>query len=282
MAKRIGSFAEITSQYDAIFCDVWGVLHNGVDPFPTAAAALEAARDEGLAVILITNSPRIAPQVVAQLRQIGIQDGAYDRIVTSGDVTRGLIAQGPKKVFLLGPDRDLAIIEGLGVERVDAKDAETVVCTGFFDDETEKPEDYTDMLEDFQARNVPMVCANPDLVVERGHRIIPCAGAMAAYYHQLGGEIRIAGKPHAPIYDAVLATAHELRGDFPKSRILAIGDGMPTDVHGALDYGLDLLYISGGIHAKEYTLNGETDEAILHAYLEREKAAPKWWMPRLA
>jgi HAD superfamily hydrolase (TIGR01450 family) len=282
MAKRIESFAEITSQYDAVFCDVWGVLHNGIDPFPKSAAALEAARGEGLTVVLITNSPRMAPLVVDQLRQIGIQDAAYDRIVTSGDVTRGLIAEGPKKVFLLGPERDIAIIEGLGVERVEAKEAESVVCTGFFDDEKEVPEDYTEMLKELQSRGVPMICANPDLVVERGHRMIPCAGAMAAYYNQLGGTIRIAGKPHTPIYEAVLETAKELRGDFPKSRILAIGDGMPTDVRGALDYGLDLLYISGGIHAKEYTLNGETDEAILHAYLEREKATPKWWMPRLA
>jgi HAD superfamily hydrolase (TIGR01450 family) len=282
MAKRIGNFAEITSRYDAVFCDVWGVVHNGVDPFPKAAAALEAARKEGLTVVLITNSPRIAPQVVTQLRQIGVPDSAYDRIVTSGDVTRVLIAEGPKKVFLLGPERDLALIEGLGVERVSADEAESVVCSGFFDDEREKPEDYTDMLKAFQARRVPMICANPDLVVERGHRIIPCAGAMAAYYNQLGGQTRIAGKPHRPIYDEVLSVARKVRGDVPMNRILAIGDGMPTDVRGALDYGLDLLYISGGIHAKEYTLSGETDEAILTAYLEREKAAPKWWMPRLA
>jgi HAD superfamily hydrolase (TIGR01450 family) len=282
MAKRIGNFAEITSRYDAVFCDVWGVVHNGVDPFPKAAAALEAARKEGLTVVLITNSPRIAPQVVTQLRQIGVPDSAYDRIVTSGDVTRVLIAEGPKKVFLLGPERDLALIEGLGVERVSADEAESVVCSGFFDDEREKPEDYTDMLKAFQARRVPMICANPDLVVERGHRIIPCAGAMAAYYNQLGGQTRIAGKPHRPIYDEVLSVARKVRGDVPMNRILAIGDGMPTDVRGALDYGLDLLYISGGIHAKEYTLSGETDAAILTAYLEREKAAPKWWMPRLA
>ncbi len=282
MAKRIENLAEITSRYDAVFCDVWGVVHNGIDPFPKAAAALEAARGEGLTVVLITNSPRIAPQVVTQLRQIGIQDGAYDRIVTSGDVTRRLIAEGHRKVFLLGPERDVALIEGLGVERVDARDADCVVCTGFFDDETETPEDYTEMLTDFREREVPMICANPDLVVERGHRIIPCAGAMAAYYTQLGGTTRIAGKPHKPIYDEVLSVALQAHGDFPLDRVLAIGDGMPTDVRGALDYGLDLLYISGGIHAKEYTLNGETDEAILTAYLERERATPKWWMPRLA
>jgi len=282
MAQRIENFAEITSHYDAVFCDVWGVLHNGVSPFPKAAAALQAAREAGLTVVLITNSPRIAPLVVDQLRNIGIQDEAYDRIVTSGDVTRGLIAEGPKKVFLLGPDRDIAIIEGIGVTRVSAEGAGCVVCTGFFDDETETPEDYTDMLKAFQARDVPLICANPDLIVERGHKMIPCAGAMAAYYDQLGGKTRIAGKPHKPIYDAVLSVAREMRGDLKMDRILAIGDGMPTDVRGALDYGLDLLYISGGIHAAEYTLNGETDEAILTAYLEREKATPKWWMPRLA
>jgi HAD superfamily hydrolase (TIGR01450 family) len=282
MAKQIENLAEITGRYDALFCDVWGVVHNGVDPFPKAAAALEAARGKGLTVVLITNSPRIAPQVVTQLRQIGIQDGAYDRIVTSGDVTRRLIAEGPRKVFLLGPERDVALIEGLGVERVDAREADSIVCTGFFDDETETPEDYADMLKDFRARDVPMICANPDLVVERGHRIIPCAGAVAAYYTQLGGQTRIAGKPHTPIYDEVLSVAREAHGDLPLDRVLAIGDGMPTDVRGALDYGLDLLYISGGIHAKEYTLDGKTDEAILTAYLEREGATPTWWMPRLA
>lgn len=282
MARRIASFAEITDLYDVVLCDVWGVLHNGVDAFPKASEALERARAAGLTVVLITNSPRIAPQVVAQLRQIGVPDGAYDRIVTSGDVTRVLIAEGPKKVFLLGPDRDLAIIEGLDVERVSAEEADSIVCTGFFDDETQAPEDYTDMLKAFQARGVPMICANPDLVVERGHRIIPCAGAMAAYYNQLGGATRIAGKPHKPIYEATLVAAREVRGDFPMKRVLAIGDGMPTDVRGALDYGLDLLYISGGIHAQEYTLNGSTDEALLNAYLEGQGATPLWWMPRLA
>ncbi|MEH7905259.1 TIGR01459 family HAD-type hydrolase [Rhizobium laguerreae] len=282
MAKRIENFSEISGHYDVVLCDVWGVVHNGVDPFPKAAAALEAARESGLAVVLITNSPRLSWQVVEQLRQIGVPDSAYDRIVTSGDVTRGLIAEGPKTVFLLGHERNSPLLDGLDIERRSAGEAQSLVCTGFFDDETEKPEDYTDMLLDFKARDVPMICANPDLIVERGHRIIPCAGAIAAYYQQLGGKTRIAGKPHRPIYEATLAAARELRGDFTVERVLAIGDGMPTDVRGALNYGLDLLYISGGIHAKEYTLNGETDEAILNAYLERENAAPKWWMPRLA
>ena len=282
MGKRIESFREIGGLYDVALCDVWGVLHNGVSTYKEASIALEAARGEGMTVVLITNSPRVAPRVVEQLRVIGVPDSAYDRIVTSGDVTRSLIAEGPKKVFLLGPERDIGILEGLDVQRVEAEEAESIICTGFFDDETETPDDYTDMLTAWAARKVPLICANPDLVVERGHRMIPCAGAMAAYYERLGGQTRIAGKPHRPIYEAALAAAREVRSEFPLSRVVAIGDGMPTDVRGALDYGLDLLYISHGIHAREYVVDGHTDEAALGAFLAREQASPKWWMPRLA
>lgn len=282
MAHRIHTLGDITDGFDVILSDVWGVLHNGVSAFPDAAIALRTAREAGKTVVLITNSPRPAPGVIAQLRVLGVPDEAYDRIITSGDVTRGLIAEGPRKVFLLGPERDMPLLEGLDVEVVGETEADSVVCTGFFDDETETPEDYTDMLKSFVARKVPMICANPDLVVERGERIIPCAGAMAAYYEQLGGEVRIAGKPHAPIYEACLAAAKEVRGAFAKDRVLAIGDGMPTDVKGAIASGLNLLYISGGIHVAEYTLNGQTDEALLNAYLKGQGASPGWWMPRLA
>ncbi|WP_296065204.1 TIGR01459 family HAD-type hydrolase [uncultured Agrobacterium sp.] len=282
MAHRIHTLGDITDGFDVILSDVWGVLHNGVSAFPDAAIALRTAREAGKTVVLITNSPRPAPGVIAQLRVLGVPDEAYDRIITSGDVTRGLIAEGPRKVFLLGPERDMPLLEGLDVEVVGEAEADSVVCTGFFDDETETPEDYTDMLKSFVARKVPMICANPDLVVERGERIIPCAGAMAAYYEQLGGEVRIAGKPHSPIYEACLAAAKEVRGAFAKDRVLAIGDGMPTDVKGAIASGLNLLYISGGIHVAEYTLNGQTDEALLNAYLKGQGASPGWWMPRLA
>ncbi|TPP10054.1 TIGR01459 family HAD-type hydrolase [Rhizobium glycinendophyticum] len=282
MARSISTLGDVTDSYDVILCDVWGVLHNGIDAFPLAGEALTAARNKGLTVVLITNSPRPAIGVIPQLRAIGVPDTAYDRIVTSGDVTRTLIAAGPKKVFLLGPARDLPLFDGLDVEVVSQEEADCVVCTGFFDDEVEQPEDYRDMLTDFVARKVPLICANPDLVVERGHRIIPCAGAVAAFYTALGGETRIAGKPHTPIYEATLAAAREARGDFDKSRVLAIGDGMPTDVKGAVDAGLDLLYISGGIHAADYAVNGLTDEGALHVFLDREKVAPQYWMHRLA
>ncbi len=282
MAKRIQNLSEVIGGYDVVLSDVWGVVHNGVAAFQHSCQALAAARKAGATVVLITNSPRPAPGVIEQLKVLGVSDDTYDRIVTSGDVTRHLIAEGPKKVFLLGPERDMPLFDGLDVEVVSADEAEAIVCTGFFDDEKEVPEDYTDMLTAWVKRDVPFICANPDLVVERGHRIIPCAGAVAAYYEQLGGKTRIAGKPHFPIYDASLAAAREARGEFDKSKVLAIGDGMPTDVRGALSQGLDLLYISAGIHVAEYTVNGETDEAILQAWLKSENAAPKFWMPRLA
>lgn len=282
MAKRIQNLSEVIGGYDVVLSDVWGVVHNGVAAFPHSCQALAAARKAGATVVLITNSPRRAPGVIEQLKLLGVEDGTYDRIVTSGDVTRHLIAEGPKKVFLLGPERDMPLFDGLDVEVVSAEEAEAIVCTGFFDDEKEVPEDYTDMLKAWVARDVPFICANPDLVVERGHKIIPCAGAVAAYYEQLGGKTRIAGKPHFPIYEASLAAAREVRGEFDKAKVLAIGDGMPTDVRGALSQGLDLLYISAGIHVAEYTVNGETDEAILQAWLKSENATPKFWMPRLA
>ena len=283
MAERISNLAAITEHYDVVLCDVWGVLHNGVDCFPLASQALASARQAGVTVVLITNSPRPSPGVIGQLKTMGVLDAAYDRIVTSGDVTMRLVAEGPRKVFFLGPERDLPIFDGIDVEITSPEEAEAIVCTGFYDDETDTPEDYQDLLSPLAARGLPLICANPDLIVERGHRMIPCAGAIAAYYQQLGGTTRIAGKPHAPIYAAALAAAREHRAaEIDLTRVLAIGDGMPTDVRGAIDAGLDLLYISGGIHAAEYTINGKPDEAILNAYLERENAAPKWWMQRLA
>ncbi len=282
MAKRIEGLGDVIGGYDVVLSDVWGVVHNGVEAFQHSCAALAEARRAGATVVLITNSPRPSPGVIEQLGALGVADETYDRVVTSGDVTRDLLADAPNKIFLIGPERDLNFFDGLDVEMVAAADADCVVCTGFFDDEKEVPEDYRDMLTDFAGRDLPFICANPDLVVERGEKIIPCAGAVAAFYEQLGGKTRIAGKPHRPIYEAALAAARDVRGEFARDRVLAIGDGMPTDVRGALSQGLDLLYISSGIHVREYTVNGETDEAILNEWLRQENAAPKFWMPRLA
>ena len=282
MPQRIQSLKDITVHYDVILCDVWGVLHNGVAPFPGAGKALAQARANGATVVLITNSPRPNDSVAVQLDGIGVPRDAWDRIVTSGDVTRGLIRQGPPNVYFLGPDRDLGLLDGTEAFAVKEKDASAIVCTGFFDDETETPEDYRDLLTHFADRNIPMICANPDLIVERGERLIPCAGAMAAFYEQLGGESRIAGKPHHPIYTEALRQATELRGMVDRTRVVAVGDGMPTDVRGAINEGLDLLYISAGIHARDYMTGEATDERALDDFLASHQAEPRWWMPRLA
>jgi HAD superfamily hydrolase (TIGR01450 family) len=281
MLKKCDRLADLNADYDVIFCDVWGVLHNGVEARPFACEALSAFRRQGGSVVLITNSPRRREGVSEQLGMIGVDAEAFDRIVTSGDVTRDLIAAGPNAVYFIGPDRDRGLFEGLGVEEVGLDDAGVVVCTGLFDDEHETPEQYLSVLEDFRKRDLSFICANPDLVVERGERLIPCAGSIAALYKEMGGTTLVSGKPHSPIYQAALAQATQLRGTVGKDRILAVGDGMPTDVKGAQDFGLDLLYVSDGIHTREYTDGATVDEQRLEDFLDLHGARPSCWMQRL-
>jgi HAD superfamily hydrolase (TIGR01459 family) len=262
LPRAINALADIDGDYDVILCDVWGVLHNGADPFLPAAAALGEARDAGL-------------------EMIGVPRASWDRLVTSGDVTRTLIAEGPRRVFHLGPDRDLALFDDLDAELVEEFEAQAVVCTGLFDDETEAPEDYAEMLRRLRARDLPFICANPDIVVERGDRLIWCAGALARDYAQLGGRTLIAGKPHKPIYDAALeAAAAVLARPVPVSRVLAIGDGILTDIKGAAASGIDALFVTAGIHAGDY--GGATpDPDRLAAFFDRHGLHPLATMPRL-
>lgn len=282
MHRFIDSLDEIASGYKVILSDVWGVVHNGVAAFPQAVDALRRAREAGLTVVLITNSPRPSADVRAQIALLGVTEDSWDRIVTSGDVTRELIRSGTRRVFHLGPDRDISLYDGLDVELVEEFEASTVVCTGLFDDETETPEDYADMLQRLRARNLPFVCANPDIVVERGDRLIWCAGALARDYAQLGGRTEIAGKPHRPIYEAAIAAASaELGREVQRSEVVAIGDGMMTDVKGASDNGYDVLYISAGIHAGEYGDAMSPDRDRLAAFLAKHGYAPVAIMPRL-
>jgi HAD superfamily hydrolase (TIGR01450 family) len=281
MAKRLERLADLSADYDTVLCDVWGVLHNGVQAWPLAVEALCAFRRRGGSVILITNSPRRHTGVGEQLGHMGVVAEAYDRIVTSGDVSRDLVRAGSDRVYFIGPDRDLPLFEGLDVRLVGLDSAGTVVCTGLFDDEKETPEEYEPILREFRQKDLPFICANPDLVVERGERLIPCAGSIAALYERMGGTTLVSGKPHAPIYEVAMAAAESLRGQIDKNRVLAIGDGMPTDVKGAQDHGLDLLYVSNGIHARDYTRDGVVDENRLHAFLQRHGARPVRWMQRL-
>jgi HAD superfamily hydrolase (TIGR01459 family) len=278
----IASLEDVSKAYSAILCDVWGVVHNGESPFPVAASALARAREAGIPVVLITNSPRRRADVVAQMNAIGVPPSAYDRVVTSGDVTRDLIAEGPRKVFHIGADRDLTLYDGLDVELVEEFEASGIVCTGLFDDEVEKPDDYTELLQRLRARNLPFICANPDIVVERGERIIWCAGALARDYAQLGGRTLIAGKPYAPIYRVAMNEVADILGrPVERGEVLAIGDGMLTDVKGAADNGFDVLYVSGGIHARDYGDASRPDPARLSAFLEKHGYRPVAVIPKL-
>jgi HAD superfamily hydrolase (TIGR01459 family) len=244
--------------------------------------ALSGFRERGGHVVMVTNAPRPFGPVVEQLKGLGVRDGVYDAIVTSGDVTRELIAHQGGRVFHIGPHWDRPLFDGLGVELVGRGDAESIVCTGLNDDRIETPEDYSELLAELAARDLPFICANPDIVVEKGDRLLWCAGALARDYAALGGKTHVAGKPHAPIYSAARGIAERLAGRaIPQDRYLAIGDGMPTDVRGAADAGLDLLYISAGIHSAEYGEADAPDPSRLAAFLEREGARPRAWMPRL-
>lgn len=282
--NMIAALADIVGSYRAVFCDVWGVLHNGQKSFAEAASALADARRRGTAVILITNAPRPSPPIVKQLASLGVPTDAWDRIVTSGDVTRELVANGPRKILHIGPERDFVLYEGVDVELVEEFEAQGVVCTGFYEErEDEAPEDYADLLRRLRARDLPFICANPDIVVERGETLIWCAGALARDYGQLGGRTLIAGKPYRPIYDAALQAAREVLGEkIGREAVLAIGDGVLTDVKGAESYGIDVLYVSGGIHAREY---GEEvfqpDRERLSAFLEKHGHHPVAVIPRL-
>lgn len=282
LVNRRNGLADLAPAYGAIFCDVWGVLHNGLEIYLEAAAALSQYRAQGGRVIMITNSPRPKAGVVEQLVQLGAPDTVYDDIVTSGDVTRDLIRQADGAVYHIGPDRDLPLFAGLDVKLTAPDAAKAIVCTGLFEDETEVPEDYRSSFEPLVARGLPFICANPDIVVERGDRLIWCAGALARLYEEMGGETRLAGKPHTPIYDLAMERLEAISGETPiKANILAIGDGMPTDVAGALNNGFPLLYISSGIHAVEYGDPDTPDPVRLQEFLEEHEAAPTATMPRL-
>jgi HAD superfamily hydrolase (TIGR01459 family) len=246
----LDSISGLARRYDAWLTDIWGVMHNGMRPFPPAVEACRLFREGGGTVILISNSPRPRETAAEQLREIGVPADCYDGMATSGDVTRQLIAgYAGQTVYHLGPDRDLPIFEGLGVTLADIGDSAVVVCSGLRDDETETPADYVDLLADFRARGLPMICANPDLKVERGEKLIYCAGAVAELYEQMGGEVVYAGKPHRPIYELALKEVMANRGSaLQRHRVLAIGDGLRTDIAGAAAQNIDSVFIASAVH----------------------------------
>lgn len=273
----VSGLASLADRYHLVLCDVWGVLHDGLRAFPAAGEALSRFRAQGGRVVLISNAPRPGSFVSDQLDAYGVPREAYDQVVTSGDVTRAIITDhGGETLFHLGPERDLGLFEGLGTQLVPLEQAAYVVCTGLFDDEAETVDDYGPTLRAMRARDLLMVCANPDLVVERGERLILCAGALAAAYEAIGGRTLTGGKPHRPIYEQAAAAGERLLGRaVPKSRILAIGDAIRTDVAGAREFGIDALLIARGIHAADLGYDdGRLDTAIGLAWLADQAHRP--------
>jgi HAD superfamily hydrolase (TIGR01459 family) len=254
---------DLVGGVEVLLSDIWGVVHNGLVAFPEACQALRNFRAQGGTVILITNAPRPADSVQRQLRKLDVADETYDAIVSSGDLTRNFVAGHPgQKMFWIGPERDSSIYRGLDVGLVPLEQANYIVCTGLFDDETESAESYRAMMLEARERRLTLVCANPDIVVERGDRLIYCAGAIAELYLELGGEVIFYGKPHRPIYERAMALAAERRGQaVPLSRVLAIGDSVRTDLTGAHGFGIDCLFVTRGIHSEEFAGIDELDPA---------------------
>ena len=276
-------FSELASAYDVILSDVWGVVHNGVAAMPEAGEALARFRKGGGTVVLISNAPRPGKQVIHFLDHLGVIRDAYDGIVTSGDVTVAVVAARPgQTLFHVGPERDHSIFAGLDVTFAPLETADYVVCSGLFDDETETAEDYRELLGRMRTRGLFMVCANPDVVVERGDRLVYCAGAIADLYKTMGGEVLYAGKPYRPIYDQALAEAESAHGKAtPLARVLAIGDSVRTDVAGAATLGVDCLFLTAGIHAEELGGRDTPDPAVLRTIFAGANVAPKAVMRRL-
>src|SRR5262245_1159122 len=280
----ITNFATLAPDYDVLLCDVWGGVHNGVAATAESCDALITFRRQGGTVVLITNAPRPGAVVQQFIDRLKVPREAYDGIISSGDVTRAVVAaRAGARVFHVGPDRDLPIFEGLGVEVMPVEHADFVVCSGLFDDTKERPEDYRDLIDTMRARSLVMVCANPDVVVERGEHLVYCAGAIADLYAAAGGDVLYAGKPHRPIYEQAMALAHTLRGRVvAHGRVLAIGDSVRTDLKGAAAFGIDCLFVTAGIHAEELGGRDKPDASALGGIFAAAGTYPKAVMRRLA
>jgi len=254
LPRLVSGLSEIASGHDALICDVWGVVHDGSRHHPAAADALYRFKQKHGPVVLLTNAPRVPAEVAAQCTSYGLPPDCYDAIVSSGGAARDHLAErarrGTVPLYYIGPDRDLPMIEGLDIARTDIAEAEVALAIGLRDDMTETVEDYAGELAAMRARGLTMLCANPDLVVHRGERLVYCAGSLAQAYEKLGGPVIYYGKPHLPVYESVLAQLAALLGHAPK-RPLAVGDGLLTDIKGANAAGLEALFIADGVHGEE-------------------------------
>jgi HAD superfamily hydrolase (TIGR01459 family) len=299
-APLLAHFGPLSPRYRVLLCDVWGVVHDGVKAFPQACAALARHRAEGGVVILITNAPRPSGPLhtgplYKTLDGYGAPRECYDLIVSSGDVTLDLMAaRGGAPVHFVGPERDLSLFPELAAQTgappppsVAVAQAAYSVLSGLRDDEVETPADYEDELRAMKARGLDAICANPDIVVHRGDRLVYCGGALAARYEEMGGRVSYAGKPYAPIYEKAMAAARAAqaaRGLPQGGATLCLGDAIHTDLAGAARQGFDCLFVVDGIHRDHYTrADGSIDDAALEAsFAEKGPARPTYTMRKLA
>lgn len=289
MTPIIATLAEVAPRYRALFCDLWGCVHNGIAAFPEAVAALRAFRAGGGKVILVTNAPRPKSSVIRQLARLGVPVDAYDDVATSGDAAQYAMVVGAvgRKVFHIGPEKDLSFFTDfaedvagvaateLPITRVALENAEGIICTGPFDDLTETPEDYRGTFLRAKAMGLKLLCANPDLVVDLGDRRLYCAGALAQLYDQMDGESLYFGKPHPPIYDLARRRLAALDPGLTDADILCVGDGIATDIQGGVAEGLDTLFITAGLAAQEFGPDYvNPDKDLLEAWLTAQGTFP--------
>lgn len=273
----------LRERYDAVLCDLWGVVHNGQRPFASAVRALTAFRASGGRVILLTNVPKPRGPIPRQLDRIGVAREAWDLIVTSGDAIRGeLAARAPGPMHLIGPRSDSVLWDGLGL-RLAALESSAFLCvTGLGDFDSDEPEHYRERLARARELDLEMICANPDIVVRLGERPHWCAGVLARDYEALGGRVVMAGKPHAPIYALALRELEVLSGQpVDRTRVLAIGDGIGTDVRGANRERLDALFIASGIHRDEVRTDDALDLVATAHALASESAHARYALAEL-
>jgi len=283
MTDLIDRLDQIADRYDAVLCDLWGVVHNGRRAFPAAVTALQRFRARGGTVVLISNVPKPRDPIGGQLDRLGVGRDAWDEIVTSGDAIRAELARrAPGPMYRIGPGEDDVLWAGLGLsETRDVAAAGFLAISGLDDPLTQTPADYLPLLALAQARGLELLCANPDIVVKVGERLIWCAGAVGLEYDKLGGTTILAGKPHPPIYALAETELQARRGLVDKSRILAIGDGASTDVLGANRYGVDALFIASGIHGEALIQDGALSITAVAQTLAEAGAQARYVMPAL-
>lgn len=272
------------ASHKMVISDVWGVIHNGIVAWSSAYTALKKLREAGLPVVLVTNAPRPSTDIITQLDRLGVPRAAYDAILSSGDLTRNLIKEREgQTAYHIGPTRDLGLFTGLNITLTSLEKCDFIVCSGLFNDDTETPTHYGESLRIMLARKLPFICANPDKVVERGTRLIFCAGALADTYTDLGGKVIMAGKPYRPVYEGAVTIASRLTGNiYAPSDILCIGDALRTDIKGANDFGASALFTIEGIHGHEIMVSGKPDQLKLNTLFEKARANASAAMTTLA